>query len=245
MDKEVLTDADIITLANASKKVMQGEMIIATLTTDITSRTSGEPRITKELTQEKRIPLKSTIIGEGITGVAVIDAFKKGDEVSKRKCHFSLQRSFFQCLEKFKTIVNNSKLNSGKIIYSYDDFGRVYILADGKKLYLNKSRTKVITEDGQFADIKIYEDSVELLYYYNEDAIYNPDFVNFDYLYISVEAAKRGERLINAEEERINRGFIADLQNMPEDLQLPMVKGPDNVIDLEEYRRAIEEGPKR
>lgn len=253
MDKEVLTEADISTLIKTSKKMKPGETIIANLKTDITGKDSGEPRVTKEIIEESvtyenkvvGFPSTSPIMGEGISGIAVIDAFKKDRTGSKRRQHFSLKRSFFSCLEKLETTINNTRLNLGRIVYKYDDFGRVYVIVNGKKLYLNKSRTKGITEDGEFADIRIYEDYIELEYYYKEDLIYEPDFVNFDYLYISVEAAKRGEQLINAEEDRLNRELISSMPGSFISDQSTITDNPNNIIDLEEYRRIMEDGPKR
>ena len=62
-----------------------------------------------------------------------------------------------------------------------------------------------------------------MTYYNSEDAINNPEFTNFEYMYVSHSAEKRGEALIQEEALR-----------------------EDNVIDLEAYRRRTEEeGPKR
>ncbi len=118
-------------------------------------------------------------------------------------------------------------------------------------MYLNKTKTQVITEDGLFADIIFDEnDGIELSYYDSETAISNPNFINFSYLYISPEAARQGEELILAEEERRAKAFqtATEEELLQEFLTEKEVTTSSNgkVVDFLEYRKRMEEkGPRR
>lgn len=222
MEKDRITEADIETLLWASNQLEPGEVVTGYLQTSITNQHKGEPKTVKAMIIESSnlnsSPLMAEIDGEGIKGKAVIDAFKKARINGNRL--FNLTRTFFS-IGAIRTLTN---LNPKEAIYSCDEFGRVYIISNAKRLYLNKTKTHCITEDGYFAEIKITEDGdLNITYYNSEDAINNPEFTNFEYMYVSHSAEKRGEALIQEEALR-----------------------EDNVIDLEAYRRRTEEeGPKR
>ena len=222
MEKDRITEADIETLLWASNQLEPGEVVTGYLQTSITNQHKGEPKTVKTMIIESSnlddSPLMAEIDGEGIKGKAIIDAFKKARSNEKRL--FNLARTFFS-LDAIKTLTN---LNPEKAIYSCDEFGRIYLICNGKRIYLNKEKTYGITEDGYFAEIKFIEDdNIEITYYNSEYEINNPEFTNFEYMYVSHSAEKRGEALIQEEALR-----------------------EDNVIDLEAYRRRTEEeGPKR
>lgn len=222
MEKDRITEADIETLLWASNQLEPGEVVTGYLQTSITNQHKGEPKTVKTMIIESSnlddSPLMAEIDGEGIRGKAVIDAFKK--DRSRGEKLFNLTRTFFS-LGAIRTL---TKLNPEKAIYNCDEFGRVYVVYNGKILYLNKNKTNGITEDGYFAEIKITEDGdLDILYYNSEEAINTPEFINFEYLYVSVSAKRRGENLIQKEAVR-----------------------EENIIDLEEYRRRTEEeGPRR
>ena len=254
MDKEVITSADISTLIGASNKLKPGNIIVATLQTNIIEQKTGTPKVVKSIIPEsqyetKIIDLVAPIQGEGIKGAAIIDAFKNAQASTNKKTPFSLKKSFFTVFDKIVEKANNIKLNSGRIIYNYDEFGRVYIICDNRRMYLNKERTHCITEDGHYASIKISEDGdVELEYYDDEEAIYDLGFINFSYLYISPGNIKKSEQLINAEEERLFNRFIEESMeptiNPDPEIDLP-IDTSSKIIDLEAYRQKLEEGPKR
>ena len=222
MEKDRITEADIETLLWASSKLEPGEVVTGFLQTSITNQHKGEPKTVKAIIIENSnlddSPLMAEIDGEGIKGKAVIDAFKKDRSNTNRL--FNLTRTFFS-IGAIRTLTN---LNPEKAIYSCDEFGRVYLVYKGKRLYLNKEKTQGITEDGYFVEVKFIEDDdIDITYYNSEEAINNPEFTNFEYLYVSVSAQRRGEALI--EEEALRE---------------------DNIIDLEVYRRRTEEeGPRR
>lgn len=260
MDKEVITSADISTLIGASNKLKPGDIVVATLQTNIIGQKTGIPKILKNVVSEGHyekteiIDLVVPIQGEGIKGEAIIDAFKNAQASTNRKTPFSLKRSFFTAIDKIIEKANNIKLNLGKIIYSYDEFGRVYIICNDKRMYLNKARTHCITEDNHYASIKLSEDgNVELEYYDDEEAIYNPDFMNFSYLYISPGAVKKSAQLINDEEERTFNKFMEEQAmlepTIPQDtaeIGCVPIDTSSKVIDFEAYRQKLEEeGPKR
>lgn len=222
MEKDIMTEADIETLLWASNQLEPGEVVTGYLQTNITNQHKGEPKTVKAMIIESSnlddSPLMYNINGEGIKGKAVIEAFKKAR--SKGNKLFNLVRTFFS-IGAIRTLTN---LNPKEAIYSCDEFGRVYLVYNGKRLYLNKNKTYGITEDGYFAEIKITEDGdLDIIYYSNECAVDTLEFTNFEYLYVSVSAERRGEALIREEALREN-----------------------NIIDLEAYRRRTEEeGPKR
>lgn len=244
MDKSVLTSGDIEILKNESRKLQKGEVVIATLSSRIIYK-DGEPQIVKAINIEDEnneilnFPGVSPLIGDGIKGLAVIEAFKKAKKETHQKEPFSLKRFF----SKMETVVNNVKLNTGRIIYKYDEFGRVYIIVDDKKIFLNKERTKGITEDGHFADVILHEDSIELNYYYDEDVPYEPDLVNFSYLYISRDYEEKARDLITEEEEKEYNSFPSDLNI---DYFTEEDRSSSKVIDLAMYRENLEDkGPSR
>lgn len=259
MDKELITDADINTLINASNKLNKGETVVATLKTGILGSKVGESKVVKTIVRENlnegrkiiNIPGTVPVIGEGIKGEAIIDAFK----VAKTKQEsFSLKRSFFNAVEKIVSSANSIKMNFFRVIYNSDEFGRVYIECEDKRHYLNKEKTHFITEDGNFGRIDFNKDgTVDLKYIDCEKAVYESDFINFSYLYISPEAARRGEELIIQEEERMMEEFMGE---NPLSAETPFLEDfrdgqelirdtSSKVIDLEAYRRSIEKGPKR
>lgn len=250
MDKQILTDSDINALIKASKKLKPDEIITATLETSLDKSSLGEPRTIKTVTQYVgkpageiiNFPNTAPIVGEGIKGEAVIEAFKKGNKrKTNHQSSFSLKRTFFSALNKVISTVNDLKLNSGKIIYNCDEFGRVYINIDNKRHYLSSDKTHCITEDGYYGEIKINGDElIDLAYYDSEDAIYETGFVFFKYLYISPEAAKKGEQMIKEEEERMLQNFIEEHPVS----ELPHSEEPSKVIDFTSYQQNSEE-PKR
>lgn len=250
MDKQILTDSDINALIGASKKLKADETVTVTLETSLDKTSLGEPRVIKTVTKYAgkpageiiNFPGTAPIVGEGIKGEAVIDAFKG---VKKRSNNheksFSLKKTFFSALDKVVSTVNNFKLNSGKIIYQCDEFGRVYITIDNKRHYLSSDKTHCITEDGNYGEIKINGDElVDLAYYDAEDAIYESGFVFFKYLYISPEAAKKGEQMIREEEERMLQQFMEEHPIT----ESTYVEDPSKVIDFTSYQSNTDE-PKR
>lgn len=262
MDKNVLTSADIETLKSAVNKLKPGEVVTGSLVSRTINTKTGEPKIKKSVeldypNDDHQIIDFSVapILGEGIKGSAIIDAFKKAEANTSKKKPFSLKRTFFQIVSKIEEEINNQILNMGRVIYEYDEFGRVYFIAKDKKHYINKAKTQCITEDGYFANILLLdkEGNVELEYYPSNTAIYDENFINFDYMYISLAAAKEGKELINAEEKR---KFYESLEEIPattEELIEKYFNGPSEtvakptkVVDFEAYRRKMEEeGPKR
>jgi len=250
MNKEILTATDIETLKSTSKRLKPGETIIASLNTTTIKTNTGMPQIVKDLAIEKNKESKvldfpsAEIRGEGIKGCAAIDAFKKAKDSSSKSKPFSLKRTFFQLMNQIESRINESKLNQKLAMYHYDEFGRVYFIGDNKRFYINQAKTHCISEDGLFADLSFDAEGYPLLAYYDsEDAMYDPNLLNFNYMYISKEAAKEGRNLINAEEEAKAAEFRATL----EESRFPKeISAPDKIIDFEAYRRSTEEeGPKR
>lgn len=249
MENKVISAADIDTLINASKKIKQGETVFATLETHITGKDTGQPKIIKEVVKENKatkgqimnFPSVVPIQGEGIKGKAFIETFGSPILETGSKKHFSIKRTFFKALDKIMSEANRFKLNFVHPIYEYDEFGRVYIVCEDKRHYLNKDRTCYITEDGIYGEIIFNKDgTVDLTYIDNAEAIHEPKFISFNYLYISPAAAKRGKQLINAEEERITYEFTENNNFSNENI---IMQG--NIIDLEAYRTSIEEEPRR
>lgn len=260
MDKEVITAADIETLINKSNKLKSGEMVIATLDTRVIKTNTGEPKIVKALTPEREtnsttiinFPGAAPIMGEGVKGEVIVDAFKNASVKNNKKEPFSLKRTFFTAIDKVVSSVNSIKMNFMRVIYKSDEFGRVYIVCDdNKRYYLNKEKNHFITEDGHYGEIKFNKDgTVDLTDIHSEDAVNDPNFIKFSYLYISPEAARRGEALISEEEDRLVDEFIRE-NPLPEtsfasDISMESFEPESGkIINLDEYREHIEEGPKR
>lgn len=258
MDKDRITTADIDMLLKASRELKPGEMVIGSLQSSIKTSSSGEPKVVKAFISNKKtngqiidFPAVSSLIGEGIKGEAIIDAFKNAQVHTERKPAFILERTFFKIKEETEIKRNMDTLNRTINIYKYDEFGRVYIISDDKRIYLDKTKKHGITEDGYFVDLIIKDDGgVDVTYYNSEEAVYKKEFIDFDYLYVSMESARRGEEIIAAEEERISNQFISE-NPLPEtaftsDTSMDSFE-PERgkIINLNEYRENIEEGPKR
>ncbi len=255
MDKEVVTSADISTLISVSKRLKPGEIVVATLQTEITKLEDGETKIVKNIIKENdgtrskiiNLPSAVPIIGEGIRGAAIIEAFKKS---KKKESSFSLKREFFSVIEEIISRANIIKMNFMRAIYKNDEYGRVYIVCNDTRFYLNKEKTHFITSNGNFGEIQFNEDGmVDLSYIDNEDAIYDPNFMNFRYIYVSPEASRRGEESIAQEETQITEELFGQSSYQTsllfEESDEFTPSSSQKIIDLEAYRKSKEEGPKR
>ena len=256
MDKEVVTSADISTLISASEKLKPGEIVVATLQTETTRLNYGETKTVKTIIKENKgtgskiinLPNAVPIIGEGIRGAAIIEAFNKKPRGEKRA--YSLKREFFSVIEEIISCANIIKMNFMRAIYKNDEYGRVYIVCNDTRFYLNKEKTHFITSDGNFGEIQFNEDGmVDLSYIDSEDAIYDPNFMNFRYIYVSPEASRRGEESIAQEEaqiaEELFRQSSYQVNSLFEEASMFTPSSSQKIIDLEAYRRSKEEGPKR
>lgn len=256
MDKEVVTSADISTLISASKRLKPGEIVLATLQTETTKLNYGETKIVKNIIKENagikskiiNLPSAVPIIGEGIRGAAIIEAFNK--KPKEKASAFSLKREFFSVIEEIISRANIIKMNFMRAIYKNDEYGRVYIVCNDTRFYLNKEKTHFITSNGNFGEIQFNEDGmVDLSYIDNEDAIYDPNFMNFRYIYVSPEASRRGEESIAQEETQITEEIFGQssyqTSSLFEESDEFTPSSSKKIIDLEVYRRSKEEGPKR
>ena len=255
MDKEIVTSADISTLISASKKLKPGEIVVATIQTEITKLEDGETKIAKNIIKENdgtrskiiNLPNAVPIVGEGIRGAAIIEAFNKS---KKKESTFSLKREFFSVIEKIISSANFIKMNFMEVIYESDEYGRGYIVCNDTRFYLNKEKTHFITSNGNFGEIQFEADgTVDLSYIDSEEAIYDPNFMNFSYIYISPAASIRGKELIAEEEARMTEElFGQSTYQTSSPFEEPGTFTPSSsqkIIDLEVYRRSKEEGPKR
>ena len=90
---------------------------------------------------------------------------------------------------------------------------------------------------------------VDLSYIDNEDAIYDPNFMNFRYIYVSPEASRRGEESIAQEETQITEELFGQSSYQTsllfEESDEFTPSSSQKIIDLEVYRRSKEEVPKR
>lgn len=259
--KEAITKEDIEKLKKYSGALKAGDTILATLKVGIARYNSGEVKTFKTIVKENRdteceilnIPGITPIIGEGIKGEAIIEAFKEDQGTPKRRKHFSLKRSFFQTINTIISTANTYRLNLFSNIYSSDEFGRVYIVLDDKRHYLNKERTHFITEDGVFGEITFYTDGTVDTTYINSDiAVSHPNFTSFSYLFISPEDERKGTKLINKKEDQMFNEFMGDAFLPTEELDFEFSEegkfepnSSRKIIDIDEYRRGTEEGPKR
>lgn len=259
--KEAITKEDIEKLKKYSGTLKAGDTILASLKIGIARYNSGEVETFKTIVKENsnteckiiNLPGITPIIGEGIKGEAIIEAFKGDQGTSRRRKHFSLKRNFFQTINTIISTANTYRLNLFNNIYSSDEFGRVYIVLDDKRHYLNKERTHFITEDGVFGKITFYMDgNVSTTYINSKIAVSHPNFTSFSYLYISPEDARKGTKLINRKKDQMFNEFMGDAFLPTEELDFEFSEEgkfePNNsgrIIDLDEYRRGTEEGPKR
>lgn len=246
MEKDIITGADIAMLKAASNKLNLGESVEARIVNKIIDTNTGTPKVVKSIDIDSQNEPEildfptAEVIGEGIKGKANIEAIKSSQVNTGLKQPFNLKKSFFSALDRIEKVINNRILNLGRIIYYYDELGRVYFKSNENEIfYINSTRTACINKDGDYAELVPNGSGYNIIYKPEEKPTY------FEYLYISRQAAQEGKMLTEAEEESELAQFTSEdfYNSLFQDKKTPT---SSKIVDLAEYRRKMEEqGPRR
>ncbi len=230
MDKEYLTSGDIAALVKASKSLAPGEIEVGSLGYTTIPQKNGLSKVVTNfipdvLQSENQTP--NITINASISSLTKDETYHLTGEVYsesfKNKPKFSLKRTFFAKLNHLHEKVNLKLLNLGRIIYYYDESGKVYFKDTNNHIYyVNSTKTGCVTPYGEYGKLIPTKEGYDIEFDPDIDTTY------FDYLYITPKYAKESEKDTQLPE-------FNPYQSLFTEEQQPSSK----VIDFEAYREKM------